>query len=378
MRAEASRLRGAGRIIMSRVPVTLGSDVLFDRGLLAGRTVGLVCNPGVDRRAVRATSSTGAEAAGVRLGRDLRSAARLPIGRAGEHDRDRPHARDRGGACRSTRSTARRGSRPRRCSPDSTHWSSICRMSARASTPTSTRWPTACGPRARTACPSIVCDRPNPIGGVAVEGPMLDAGFESFVGQFPIPMRHGMTIGELARLFNDHFGIGAKLEVVRDARLVARTCTSTTPGCRGCCRRRTCRPSTARSSIPARCCSKARNVSEGRGTTKPFELVGAPWVDPERVRAATEPPAVAGRALPAGAVRTDVSQARRALVRRLPDPCDRSRARSSRCRPAVAIIDACRRAEPGEFAWRDPPYRVRAHEAADRHPLSDLPGSEKR
>src|SRR5678816_1863177 len=62
---------------------------------------------------------------------------------------------------------------------------------------------------------AIVCDRPNPIGGVAVEGPMLVRGFESFVGQYPIPMRHGMTIGEVARLFNEHFGIGAKLEVVK-------------------------------------------------------------------------------------------------------------------------------------------------------------------
>src|SRR5436190_21154828 len=60
---------------------------------------------------------------------------------------------------------------------------------------------------------AIVCDRPNPIGGVRVEGPMLVRGFESFVGQYPIPMRHGMTIGELARLFNDHFGIGADLEI---------------------------------------------------------------------------------------------------------------------------------------------------------------------
>jgi uncharacterized protein YbbC (DUF1343 family) len=62
--------------------------------------------------------------------------------------------------------------------------------------------------------PVIVCDRPNPIGGTQIEGPMLEDGFESFVGQFPIPMRHGMTIGELARLFNEHFGIGATLEVV--------------------------------------------------------------------------------------------------------------------------------------------------------------------
>src|SRR4029079_17182793 len=60
----------------------------------------------------------------------------------------------------------------------------------------------------------IVCDRPNPIGGAAVEGPMLVGGFESFVGLFPIPMRHGMTIGELARLFNEHFNIGADLDVV--------------------------------------------------------------------------------------------------------------------------------------------------------------------
>src|SRR6188474_2313143 len=60
----------------------------------------------------------------------------------------------------------------------------------------------------------IVCDRPNPIGGTDVEGEALVPGFESFVGQFPIPMRHGMTIGELARLFNEHFGIGAKLEVL--------------------------------------------------------------------------------------------------------------------------------------------------------------------
>src|SRR6185312_1224897 len=67
---------------------------------------------------------------------------------------------------------------------------------------------------ARKGLPVIVCDRPNPIGGVAVEGPMLEKGHESFVGQFPIPMRHGMTVAELAQLFNAQPGIGAKLEVV--------------------------------------------------------------------------------------------------------------------------------------------------------------------
>ena len=57
--------------------------------------------------------------------------------------------------------------------------------------------------------------------------------FESFVGQFPIPMRHGMTIGELARLFNEHFGIGATLEVVADGGLAPRRCTATRPACPG-------------------------------------------------------------------------------------------------------------------------------------------------
>jgi uncharacterized protein YbbC (DUF1343 family) len=67
---------------------------------------------------------------------------------------------------------------------------------------------------ARHRVPVIVCDRPNPIGGVAIEGAALTAGYESFVGQFPIPMRHGMTIGELARFFNDRFALGATLDVV--------------------------------------------------------------------------------------------------------------------------------------------------------------------
>ena len=109
----------------------------------------------------------------------------------------------------------------------------------------------------------IVCDRPNPIGGVAVEGPMLEPGFESFVGLFPIPMRHGMTIGELARLFNEHFAIGAELEVVTMAGWRRDACTTMRRGCHGCCRRRTCRRSTRRSSIPARCSSKARTSRKG-------------------------------------------------------------------------------------------------------------------
>jgi uncharacterized protein YbbC (DUF1343 family) len=75
----------------------------------------------------------------------------------------------------------------------------------------------------------VVCDRPNPIGGIDVEGCRLDPAYASFVGQFPIPLRHGMTIGELARMFNDEFRLNCSLEVVP---LVGwqRRCISTKPG----------------------------------------------------------------------------------------------------------------------------------------------------
>src|SRR5258708_27196832 len=61
----------------------------------------------------------------------------------------------------------------------------------------------------------VVCDRPNPIGGADVEGPALDPAYTSFVGQFPIPMRHGLAVGEAARLFTDHSGLNAAADVLR-------------------------------------------------------------------------------------------------------------------------------------------------------------------
>src|ERR1051326_4037207 len=128
---------------------------------------------------------------------------------------------------------------------------------------------------------AIVCDRPNPIGGTDVEGPMLVRGFESFVGQYPIPMRHGMTIGELARLFNEEFGIGAELDVVamsgwtRDMYFDATGLPWVMPS-----------PNmpTLDSAIvyPGTVLFEGTNVSEGRGTTRPFELTGAPWPVAER------------------------------------------------------------------------------------------------
>ena len=196
------------------MPVILGSDVLFDRQLLRGRTIGLVCNPASIDAQFRHVVDR-AEAAGVRVGAHLRPAARLSIGSAGEHDRVAARRRTRAGACRCIRSTARRASRRRRCSPASTRSSSICRTSARASTPTSTRWRNClrAAARARPAghrLRSAESDRRRRRRRARCSSRASSRSSASI----PIPMRHGMTIGELARLFNEHFGIGAKLEVV--------------------------------------------------------------------------------------------------------------------------------------------------------------------
>lgn len=124
----------------------------------------------------------------------------------------------------------------------------------------------------------VVLDRPNPVGGVQVEGPVLDAAYASFVGQFPIPLRHGMTLGELARLFNDEYGIGADLRVVpvRGWRRADAEPGRTLPWVPPSPNMPT--PDTALA-YPGTVLFEGTNVSEGRGTTRPFEIVGAPFVD---------------------------------------------------------------------------------------------------
>src|SRR3954469_19798078 len=135
----------------------------------------------------------------------------------------------------------------------------------------------ACG---RHGLPVLVCDRPNPINGVDVEGALLKKGFESFVGLFPIPMRHGMTIAELARLFNKEFGLGAKLEVVRMdgwERTMFHDETDL-PWVMPSPNMPTLETAVV---YPGTVLFEGTTLSEGRGTTRPFELVGAPWLDGE-------------------------------------------------------------------------------------------------
>jgi uncharacterized protein YbbC (DUF1343 family) len=125
----------------------------------------------------------------------------------------------------------------------------------------------------------VVCDRPNPIGGVSIEGSVTEHEFKSFVGQFELPTRHGMTSGELARMFNEHFGINCELEVVEmenwtrdmwgdETGLPWILPSPNIPDVDTCV------------VFPATVHIEGTELSEGRGTTLPFFLNGAPFIDP--------------------------------------------------------------------------------------------------
>ncbi len=125
----------------------------------------------------------------------------------------------------------------------------------------------------------VVCDRPNPIGGNVAEGNITEHEFKSFVGQYELPTRHGMTIGELARMFNEHFGIGCELEVIEmegwrremwgdETGLPWVLPSPNIPDVDTCV------------VFPATVHFEGTELSEGRGTTLPFLLNGAPFIDP--------------------------------------------------------------------------------------------------
>jgi uncharacterized protein YbbC (DUF1343 family) len=216
----------------------------------------------------------------------------------------------------------------------------------------------------------VVCDRPNPVGGDEIEGSRLDPAFASFVGQFPIPLRHGMTIGELARLFNDEFDIHCSLDVVplagwRRAMYYDETGVPWVM------------PSpnipTLDSAIvyPGAVLFEGTKLSEGRGTTRPFELIGAPWIDGERLADAMN-----ARTLPGVHFRpvffepTFQKHAKQTCGGCQVHVLDRQRFRP--VRTAVELIAEFRRQAPDRFGWREPPYEYE-HE---KQPIDILFGSD--
>jgi uncharacterized protein YbbC (DUF1343 family) len=199
--------------------------------------------------------------------------------------------------------------------------------------------------------PFVVLDRPNPIGGEIVEGALLDPKFKSFVGMYPIPARHGLTVGELATLFNTKHGIGADLIVARVANW-RRSQWQDETGLPWVNPSPNLRSLAALTSYPGSVYFEGTNLTEGRGTDRPFEQIGASWLDAPRVAAAMN-----GRRLP-GIRFEPITMAVAATAAKFPgrtipgirfEVTDRQAYRP--VRTALLLIEQIRRQHPADFAW---------------------------
>ena len=213
--------------------------------------------------------------------------------------------------------------------------------------------------------PVVVLDRPNPIGGRLVEGPVLDPSFASFVGRFPLPVRHGMTVLELANLFREAFGVACEVRGVpmigwRRRQWFDDTALPWVPPSPNM-------PTLETATVyPGGCLVEGTNLSEGRGTTRPFELVGAPWIDGPALR-----DRLADRALPGVGFRE--TSFRPKFHKHAEATCggvqlhvlDREALRPFRT--FLAVLADARALDPGRFAWRTETY-----EFVDDRPAIDL------
>ena len=200
----------------------------------------------------------------------------------------------------------------------------------------------------------VVLDRPNPLGGEALDGNVLDPAFASFVGAFPLPVRHGMTVGELALLFRAERALKVELTVVRMRgwRRSAHFEQTGLPWVLPSPNMPT--PDTA-FVYPGGCLVEGTNLSEGRGTTRPFELIGAPWLDAAALAAALERERLPGvRFRAAGFRPTFQKHAGRLCSGVQVHVTDRRRFPA--CLAYLLLIHHARRQDPARFAWRDPPY----------------------
>jgi uncharacterized protein YbbC (DUF1343 family) len=216
----------------------------------------------------------------------------------------------------------------------------------------------------------VVCDRPNPIGGRSVSGNVLDPAFASFVGQFPIPTRHGMTVCELGRMFNEHFGINCELELIPLSGWNRSDWYDETDG-------PWVLPSPnmptldAATVFPGTVLVEGTQVSEGRGTTRPFELIGAPYINPEQYGSALNKLGLAGVYFRAcgfqptfqkhggkncGGVQIHVT--------------DRNAFDSVIC--GLAMVKTAHDLYPEEFRWKEPPYEYEF----DRNPFDIICGTD--
>ena len=200
----------------------------------------------------------------------------------------------------------------------------------------------------------LVLDRPNPINGRQIEGNLLNPAWASFVGRYALPMRHGLTMGELARLFNDHCGIGAQLDVVamlgwrramwfHDTGLPWVAPSPNMPT-----------PATA-AVYPGQVIWEGTSLSEGRGTTLPFELCGAPDLDIDTIGAHLAAEDLPGVVLRPGLFEpTSGKHAQRPCRGYQLHITDRDQYKPYLT--SLKLLQAILRHPPESWAWKSPPY----------------------
>ena len=205
----------------------------------------------------------------------------------------------------------------------------------------------------------VILDRPNPVGGIQLEGGCLKPEWQSFVGRFPIPMRHGLTMGELALMFNDAFEIGCQLKVV-PMRGWRRTMLFTDTGLPWVAPSPNLPTAASAMVYPGQVIWEGTNVSEGRGTTQPFELFGAPYLAPDRLLnhlgtremdgillrpLEFEPTSNKWQGQPCRGFQMHILEARALRP----------------YRTALRLLEAVLACHKEAFAWKDPPYEYEYH-----------------
>jgi uncharacterized protein YbbC (DUF1343 family) len=200
----------------------------------------------------------------------------------------------------------------------------------------------------------VIADRPNPIGGVAVEGDLLDPAYRSFVGLYPIPMRHGMTVGELAAFYNKEFDIGCDLVIV-PMRGWRRSMWFDQTGLPWV------QPSpnlpTLESAViyPGMVLVEGTTLSEGRGTTRPFEYVGAPYITPGELAARLNSCDLPGVGFRPAYFEPTFQKWRGAMCGGI-----QLHVRDRDCfepyLTGIKVISTIRSLYPESFSWRQPPY----------------------
>lgn len=217
----------------------------------------------------------------------------------------------------------------------------------------------------------VVLDRPNPVNGKQVEGPVLDMRFASFVGQRPLPVRHGMTMGEIGHYLKTEFYPPADFHVIpvqgwpRDRWFDGTGLPWVLPSPN--------MPTLETAAVyPGMCLLEGTNVSEGRGTTRPFEIFGAPFIDPDMLVARLRESGLAGvRFRPLSFLPTFQKHAGKLCGGAQIHVTDRTRFRPFKT--GAAVVKAVHDLYPRRFRWKKPPYEYEGK----KMPIDILTGSDR-